>query len=220
MNNVLYNVLLASIIIVALVFGICVGAAVSAQAEVIEEVPGVVFLNRENPTPTNVVYTNHNGEIVSEIFDAPETIVKNGPVPYVFESTTDPGRIVDNLPDYPIARWHWWLFGFVLLPTAQKQYAECVGKIKAYQELLGETPLIDGEGSIWKATIESIREYLVPFDAIQRPSWHPRDVPPTLQDAKDHVVAAIIGYNNTVYHTGLCHYTAAYYKSLVVERIR
>lgn len=200
------------LLIISIMLMISIGMTYS-KAELVEEIPGILWVDRQNTTPTNVVYTDTQGQLVSEIFHAPEVIIKYGPMSYLTESNTDPGRMIANLPNYGIARWHWWLFGFVLLPQAQKEYGACVDQIKTYQQLLGEYPLIDDELHPAALTIVSVRDYQVPFDALQ----NHLDVtkPPTLVDAKAHTEAALFSYNITVYHIQLCHGTRDYYKWLV-----
>lgn len=208
------------IILESIVWGFCcilfaaavLFAATVAEGQLVEEMPGVLYVDRTNTTPTNVTYTK-NGQIVSEVFHAPEVVAVHNPVSFLTFSTNNPEREIDAIPTYGLARWHWWLTGFVLLPMAQKQYGECVAQIKVYQELVGHTPAIDAPNSVLHGIIVSVRDYQVPFDALQ--NHQTKTLPPTIEDAKAHFAAALVSYNINVYHIGLCKQTLNWYRSLV-----
>lgn len=171
------------------------------------------------PTQINVTYTDDNYQLVSEVFNVPVTISDFGDVSYVTGSTQDPTRDPFKIPNFGLAKFHWWLFGFDVLPRVQRQYADCVGEIKAYQKLLGMTPLIDDPSSTLYLIVTSIREYTVPFEPIQ---WD-NDIyklPPRLIDAQTDVQAAIDSVNVTVFHKGLCRETAEQLKQQVIARMK
>ena len=171
-------------------------------------------------TPTNITYLDSTGTITSEVFLAPDIIDDFGPISYIGGSPIDNARIIDALPTFGIAKWHWWLFGFVTLPRAQRQYATCIGEIRAYQKLLGVRPLLDDPGSPLYAVITSVREYFVPFEPIQQIEEEDIHLPPDLERAKAHVGAALFTHNLTVFHLGLCKQTASYFEGLARARLR
>lgn len=152
-----------------------------------------------------------SGKAVCEKFNVPQVIPDFGPVKYLQGSPLDPSRSVFAIPTYPLALWHWWLFD-QQLKRAQRQYADCVGRIRLAQELLGEYPLIDDQklSPLWP-TIRDIREYEVPFNPIS---------PQTLEFARANADAAIFSTNLTVYHIGACEGTAASYKARLFQLIQ
>lgn len=164
-------------------------------------------------TPVNVCYTGEDGKVVTEIFDSPEIEKDVGQVPFIDLSVIDPGRLIDDIPTFGLAKWHWWLFGFDILPRAQRQYAQCVERITVYEELLGWSLTTDG---VWRERILSIMEYTVPFEPVQNP--YSVKKPPTKKHAIDHIKAAILGVNITVNETGLCTQYAEYLRGLVYAR--
>jgi len=159
---------------------------------------------------TQVCY-NKAGKAVCEKFNAPTVTPDFGPVKYLQGSPLDPSRSVFALPTYPLALWHWWLFD-QQLKRAQRQYADCVGRIRLSQELLGEYPLIDDQklSPAWPG-IKNIREYEVPFNPIN---------PVTLEFARANADAAIFSVNLTVYHIGLCENTALSYKTRLQQKLQ
>lgn len=207
----------------------------AADAEPIE-VLDMLSIDLDNRTPTNVVYwswdeyddcvdTFQSFEVclpfgvVSEVFNAPFVeYINNAPVQYVSEAAfAQQGETFDSLPTYGLARWHWWLFGFVLLPEAQKQYAACVGSIEAYQTLLDDTPLISVFPHPAAGAVQSIRQYQVPFDALQ--NFQNVNLPPTREDAIAHARAGLASYNLNVFHLDLCQQTLEDWKRRVQLRV-
>jgi hypothetical protein len=165
-------------------------------------------------TSTNVTYFDENTQsIVSEEFLAPDIFyINNRPVKQISQAQfAAQGETFQDLPTFALAKWHWWLIGFVLLPEAQRQYADCVGQIKAFQKLHGLSPLIDAPPFPLAIIVESIRQYTVPFDNFQSQFGAFFDPlrPPTKQEAIVDAEAALMSYNVTVHHVGLCHSTLA-----------
>ena len=172
-------------------------------------------------TPRNVVYSATDGRIVSEVFQAPDIVRDFSDVSFIDTSPIDSNRVIERLPTFGLAIWHWWLFGTEVLPHAQKDYARCVGEIRGYQKLLGMSPLIDEPGSSIIDTVRQVMHYLVPFGIVERFDYlGGRRVPPGIEEAKAHARAAIDSINLTVYHTSLCKQTAAYLQSAVRARMR
>lgn len=172
-------------------------------------------------TPRNVTYSAPDGRIVSEVFNAPDLVRDFAPVQYIDTSPIDSGRVLDRLPTFGLALWHWWLFGSEVLPHAQKDYAKCVGEIRGYQKLLGISPLLDEPGSPVYDTVNMIVHYLVPFQVVERFDYlGGPTVPPGIEEAKAHARAAIDSINITVFHRMLCEQTAEYFRGLVWAKMQ
>lgn len=156
---------------------------------------------------TSVCYRNESGEDVCEGFNSPKIEGGFGPSDFLFESPRDAQRVIDSLPNFPIAAWHHWLFGLVMDARAQRQYAGCVERIKQSQRLLGLSPLIDDPSHPLYNTVINVREYQVPFHPMQNVDSH--YAAPRLFEAKIHAEAALEHYNITVANLKLCEQYAA-----------
>lgn len=176
------------------------------------EVLGMLFFPG-TATPTNVTYYDTDTQqIVSEVFHAPDVNYIDGRCvkPVSEAQFAAQGETFEDLPTFALAKWHWWLFGFVLLPEAQKQYSDCVGQIKAWQKIYNVYPLIDDPAHPLYPIILAIRQYQVPFVNFQNlfGSTNP-ELPPTHFDAIVDARAAVDSYNVTVYNFNLCQDTLA-----------
>lgn len=164
----------------------------------------------------NVCYAENN-QVVSESFLAPVVVPNIDPVQPITFSPVDVQRKLENIPNFGLAKWHWWLFSQQLF-RAQRQYAGCVERVKQSQRLLGLSPLVDEPGSPLRNLILAVREYEVPFDPIQNVSN--KELPPNREIAIEHIKAAIAGYNLTVSHVWACTQFANYLEGLVKARIK
>jgi hypothetical protein len=204
--------LLIALVLLGLEFFILSLTSTLAQAQ--EIVPGGTI------TTTEVCYKkakyNSSGTWVGwtptcEKFKAPEIRFEtNEPVKYIDASPLDPSRNVFELPTFPLAEFHWWIFD-VERERSQQQYAECVGQIALCQEFLGEYPLLTDPAHPFYSTIASIRNYTVPFNPIN---------PRTLEFARANADAAIFTVNLNVYHTSLCKQTLSGYKQRVFTKLQ
>lgn len=170
-------------------------------------------------TPVNICYTKADRSVVCERFAAPDILRDFADVTYIGASPIDVLRLIESLPTFGLAKFHWWLFGFEVLPHAQTDYARCIGEIRAYQRLLHLSPKIDDPASPLYALIMQIEHYIVPFEPIQRFAYDTSG-PPGLEEAKAHARAAIDSVNITVYNTGLCKLTADYFLGQVKQQYR
>lgn len=150
-------------------------------------------------TKTNVCFQSPNGP-VCEVFNAPDVTKDLSVVKPIEVSPRDPSRSFDNLPNFGIAKFHWWLFSQAI-HRSQRYYSDCVSKITELQLLLGE-PLIDSPSSVDYPGIVAVKEYEIPFEAIQNISGPDR--PPSLRDAIEHVKAAASTVNNIIFATHSC----------------
>lgn len=157
--------------------------------------------DRERAFRINICYTDQQDVERCELSELPELIRDFGEVGYLSTSPLENGRSIENLPNYPIARYHWWLLGFDVLPRLQRKIADTVGQIRVYQTLLGIYPRIDDPDSPRLPLVNALREYLVPMDALQNASNPARQ--PRLEDAITHSRAAIYSINERVYWLGL-----------------
>ena len=215
-------VIAAKVVYILAIMSVITMVAVSvANAQVIGD--GIPEIDRTaKPSIINVTYTK-DGQIISEPFHVPVTISDFGDVSYVAGSTQDPNRDFFKIPNYGLAKFHWWLFGFDVLPRVQRQYADCIGEIKGYQKLLGMTPLIDDPSHPLYNIITSVREYTVPFEPIQfEDDVLNKDykLPPRLIEAQVDAHAAVASVNITVYHKGLCRQTAELLHNEVKARMK
>lgn len=155
-------------------------------------------------------YDNHCEEFV-----LPVIVKDTGDVKKLAESPVDRARLLDSLPNFGIASWHHWLFSQILF-RAQRQLADCVGEIRGYQKLLGESPLIDEEPNPSAGIIKSLREYEVPFAPIQNTDDNNGGTDttraPRLEDVKLHLAAALASINGTVEGRDLCRGVAEGYR--------
>lgn len=174
-------------------------------------------------TPKNVTYTATNGQVTTEVFQAPDIVRDFSDVTYLFSSPVAADRAIERLPTFGLAIWHWWLFGTEILPHAQRDYMRCVGEIRNSQMLLGvpQNQLIDQPGSPLYGVVHQIADYLVPFGVVERFDYlGGPTVPPGIEEAKAHARAAIDTINLTVFHHGLCEVTAAWMREQVKARMK
>lgn len=216
------------ILIWSLILAVCLGIWLlvmgfflppSAEAEPIE-VFDMLILDPEIVTPTNITSWNPDTQqIESPIFYTPFTeYINNRPITYIPQAVfAQQGETLDDLPTYALAKFHWWLFGFVFLPEGQRQYADCVGGIKFAQELMDDTPLVDQPGHPAYEFVKAVRQYQVPFDAIQ--NFFDVSLPPTLEDGIAHAKAALATLDNTVFHVHACLQTRYDWKRRVQLRV-
>lgn len=153
---------------------------------------------------SNVVYMDRFNNLTSEYFRFPLLTRDFGEVGYIAESPLDPSRTLDSIPSFGLAKWHWWLFGFEVLPRVQRTYSDCVGQIKALQKLLRKTPLYDDPKSPTFSEVVATREYMVPFEPIQYYAGANVNLPPRREDAIAEARAAIASVNAGVYMVGKC----------------
>lgn len=208
-----YLKMLAVAALITFIVGLFIGTLIDANAQTIGD--GVPEPDRDNPEFRLVAYEN-NGINVFDYIQIPGLIRDFGKVNYIEQSPTDPRRNLNNLPNFGLAKWHWWLLGFEVLPRAQRQFSEIIGKIKGYQTLLGESILIDDPRSPYYLNIISVREYLVPFEPVQNYD-NPAALMPGLQEQIDHAHAAITSINVTVYYSGIYENLAETYRQRVVS---
>jgi len=90
------------------------------------------------------------------------------------------------------------------IARAQRQYADCIGSIRELERVMGRPP-IDGPSSPALEHINGVREYEVPFEAIQNTD-DPTE-PPRRIDAVVHAIAAVDTANNIVAERKLCELT-------------
>lgn len=168
---------------------------------------------------TNVTYFDPSSwTIKSEVFNSPDLTRDTGVVGFLNESVINSTRSLDQIPTFALAKFHWWLFSNVL-HRAQRQYADCIAGIRENQLLLGES-LIDGEMSPDRAVIDSVRDYEIPFEAIQRPEPGDKIYPPTKDDAIMHARAAIASVNGTVANRMLCEYVREAWRMRTAEKLK
>lgn len=172
-----------------------------ALADIAHGQDGIPAPDRGKLFEINMCYETEAGQNVCTTERLPELIRDFGPVVYLNASPLGSNRPLSALPTYALARYHHWLFSEVL-QRSQRQYADCVGRVRAYQTLLGVYPRIDDADSPRLLEVNSVREYLVPMDPIQ----NKEDVTrlPRKRDAIEHAEAAIASINERVYFTGLC----------------
>lgn len=183
------------------------------------QVPNDGFPDRTGKTaPVNLTYTNSAGAVVSESFAAPILTQDFGKVGYLSPSPIDADRTIERLPTYGLARFHWWMFGFEILPHSQRDFSKCLGENRAYESLLGMTPKLDEPGSPLYSSIRDIEHYQVPFEAMQRFDNN-FSKPPGIEEAKAHARVAIDSINLTVAHRIACETRAESLRAkLVAER--
>lgn len=145
-----------------------------------------------------------NGFPVCEVVRVPDTVQDFAPVGFIENSPRDPGRTFDKIPTFFLAKFHYWLFSQALF-RAQRQYADCVAGIREIQIAMNVSPVIDGDGSPLKEIVNTIREYEVPFEALQK-NYAPT-IPANLEDAIVHVVAAVASVNLTVANRTVCEWS-------------
>lgn len=213
-----------AVLVIIIIYAICVGwvLLIAFAKFAMAEPPlgdGIPLPSKTKFFTVNLCYTNDSGEPVCEKATLPELEGDFGRVGGIFASPIDARRMLETLPTYALARFHWWVFGADILPRAQRQYADCVGRIRAYQELLKISPLIDGPSSPLLPVVEAVREYRVPMDPIQRENGL-ADGPPTREDAVRHAIAAADTVNVTSANTALCEVMAHFFKKKVQRRMR
>lgn len=186
------------ILFVAFIFLLLAMIATAARGE-------TPTVTSDPPTPTVVCYYNPTlSQTLCPIFQTPHLLIPTSPSTHIANSPIDASRLLSSLPNYPLAAFHHWLFGFPLQSQAQRQYAGCIESINLLLSLIdpAHPSPIDIPSSPEYDTITTIRDYLVPFQAIQNLS-NPT-LPPTLKDAISHTEAAISSYNVTVDYLEAC----------------
>lgn len=151
-------------------------------------------------TPVNVCYTADSGEVIHEIFNSPNVSLDKGPVSMLLLSPIDAARSFMRIPSFGLAKWHWWVVSQGIF-RAQREYTDCVGAIREHNIILKEMKF-DAPNSPFTPGIDSIREYEVPFEAIQN-TFNPT-TPPRKEDAIQHLIAAIATFNSGVAHVQAC----------------
>ena len=158
----------------------------------------------------NVTYWDEaSNTIVSEVFNAPDVEYIDGVhVVQITGPALGAGSLFD-LPTFALAKFHWWVFGFVLLPEAQRQYADCIGHIKGWQKRNHLSPLIDEPGHSLYPYVLAVRQYQVNFDNFQSQFGALFDPsrPPTKDEAIIDANAALQTFNDTVHHVNACNDT-------------
>jgi len=141
-------------------------------------------------------------------------------VDYIFNSSRGPGRMLEDIPNYGLAKWHHWLFERVLF-RAQRQYADCVGQIRILQLLLGvpANQLVDSPTVPWIEELWGVREYVVPFEPISQINPAPY-VQNTTAYTVAHAQAALDSLNINVYYLGLCEGTRDQWYAEAKKRMR
>jgi hypothetical protein len=149
-------------------------------------------------------------KVVCEKFKAPEIDFGLGAAKIIDASPLDPSRSVFELPTYPLAEFHWWIFN-TTREIAQQQYAGCVERVSAYQDLLGISPQINQSSHPAFFNVVAIRDYRVPFNPI---------TPKTLEYARANADAAIFSTNLAVHHIAACEATAVSYKTQLKKKLQ
>jgi len=144
-------------------------------------------------TPINICHQADSGP-TCEVFLAPEVTKDTSIVLPVEVSPRDPKRTFDAIPNFGLAKFHWWVFSQGI-HRAQREYTECISRISELQMAKGEIP-IDSPNSSEISAISNVREYEIPFEAIQ--NINTTSLPPTLRDAIEHVKAAAATINAIV----------------------
>jgi len=169
----------------------------SAIAEIGDGIPEI---DRSNFSEVYISYSI-NGELRQELFKVPSIIPDLAKVKEIAFSPIDPTRNFSRLPNYGLAKFHWWLFGFEVLPRAQRQYSACIGSINEVLQLLKLAPIDDPKSDLYPRIV-AIREYVVPFEPIQ--NLYDKTSAPDLEAAIAHAEAAVFSVNLTVLETKLC----------------
>lgn len=199
-NGIRYMLYFMVVWIVALIIGMAIGSIVHAQT--LND--GIPEPDRANPEYRLLTFRNDAGNFDFEYLPVPTLIRDFGKVGFIDVSPSDPNRNFDNLPTYTLARWHWWLFGFEVLPRVQRQFGEVIAEIKTYQKLCGDTVMIDDPRSPVYTEIISVRDYLVPFEPVTTTNKeHPYAFLATKQEQIEHLKAAVFSVNLTVFYRGL-----------------
>ena len=172
------------------------------------EIKPVVIPNKI--TTSEVCYRNAKNKPVCQKFSIPDVDFGTGRSAYVDASPLDPSRSVFELPTYPLAEYHWWIFN-TTREIAQQQYGGCVERYSAYQELLGIYPQINDPEHPVFVFVSGIRDYRVPFNPL---------TPKTLEFARANADAAIFSTNLAVYHLGLCESQADILKNEVFKKLQ
>lgn len=189
-------------------------------SSIIHAQDGIPEPDRSIP-PTYRFFTfSENGTNKIERNIVPEIIRDFGEVGYISKSTIDSSRSIEDIPNFHLTEFHWWLFGFEILPRAQRQFADLIGEIKGYQRLLGHTVLIDDPQSPFYTIIIGVREYLVPFKAVETDYEFNETLLPDLAHMKQHTLAALDSINTTVFFKGMFKPIRDEYKKQVIEKIR
>jgi len=162
---------------------------------VLAQVPDGLPDPTENKIEINMCYEDTDGKAVCDVFKIPEVTKDNSRVQLVENSPRDPNRTFDKIPNFGLAKFHWWVFSQGI-NRAQREYSDCIARISEIQKILKE-PQIDDENLFDQSFIEGLKEYEIPFEAIQ----NTRNIsnPPSLEDAIEHVKAAVVGLNLMVY---------------------
>lgn len=172
-----------------------------ALADIARAQDGIPEPDRSDLFEINMCYETEAGSPVCTVERFPQLIRDFGDVSYIEASPIAGGRPISSLPNYPLARYHHWVLSEVL-QRVQRQYADCIGRQRVLQTLLGVYPRIDDAESPRLRVVNNVREYLVPMDPIQ----NKEDVSrlPRKRDAIEHNEAAIASINERVFYRGLC----------------
>ena len=187
-----------------------------AHAQVIEEDGIPTILHTE--TPVNICFSKKTstGEYISkcEIFHAHDIEKDAGKVGFITEAVT--GHVSHEIDSFGVAKWGWWLVGFEILPRAQRQYAQCIERVKIFEQMLRITPLVD-HGPL-RERIFALMDYVVPFEVMQ--NIDTLFLPPTKEDALRHLEAAVFTVNLTVADRYGCEYYADSLRRRVNRKFR
>jgi len=176
-----------------------------AYAQVITEdgIPRIL----DTETSVNLCYSEKDSKdkyiTKCEIFHAHDIEKDAGKVGFITDTVT--GHTIDSINNFGTAKWAWWLVGFEILPRAQRQYAQCVERVKIFEQMLKITPLIDQ--GVLRERVFAVMDYVVPFEAVQFLGLD-KSKPPRLEDALVHLDAAIFTVNLTVVDRFGCEYYA------------
>lgn len=192
-------------IIFYLVCGLIFYSPVKAQIIQEDGLPRIL----DTFTPVNLCFSE-KGLTKCEVFHAHDLEKDVGKVDFISSVFSVTGH--DHIDTFGLAKWSWWLFGFEILPRVQRQYAQCVERVKVFEQLLRITPKID-EG-VFRERVFGVMDYVVPFEAVQILDTV-KSRPPSLENALAHLDAAIFTVNLTVAE----RYSCEFYSQSLARRV-
>lgn len=146
-----------------------------------------------------------------EVRCAPPKIRRDfGQVGALFQSPVDAMRQVEAIPNFCLAKWHWWLLKDDVLARALRQYAKCVSRVSLLQELQGFVGIDDPKHPSF-FEVKNVEEYLPTFEVVQ-PFGYEKHLDYGVRVAgirhyKEHIKAVIESIAITTANTALCKET-------------
>lgn len=165
-----------------------------------------------------------------ETFDVEESSCKPpkisrdfGQVVPLFESPVDAARNVEAIPNFCLAKWHWWLLKDDVLARALRQYAKCVGRVSLLQELMGMKGIDDPTHPSF-FDVKNVEEYLPAFEVVQ-PFQYEKHLVYGVRVAgtrhyKENIKAVLESIKITTANTALCKQTEGQLLNLYNSRGR